>query len=149
MAAPGGADWSQPPAPPKKRRLTWLWFLIPVLLVFAVSVVLIIVFAVRAVIGPIEATDDYFALLRQERYAEAYKERCNEFRDQLTQNDFVRREQASGRVGDFDIDSFDRSDDTATTEGTASRAGIDFKVKVTLRKEDGDWKVCGIEASRK
>ncbi len=95
--APGGG-W-QPPAPPvKKRRLTWLWILIPVLLVFATSVVLIAVFAVRAIVGPIEATDDYFSALRDERYATAYDLRCTSYQAQISEADFARREQANGAV---------------------------------------------------
>jgi hypothetical protein len=150
---PGGgpvdpAGWEPPPTPVKKRRLTWLWILIPVLLVCATSVIVIAVFAIRAIVGPIEATDDYFAALRDERYAAAYDLRCTSFQAQITEADFTTREQQNGPVRDFDIDSFDTNDDTATTEGEVTRSGIKYDVTVHLEKEGDDWKVCEIEARR-
>lgn len=147
-AAPAGAGWEPPPPPVKKRRLTWLWILIPVLLVFAASVVVIAVFAVRAIVGPIEATDDYFDALRDQRYAAAYDLRCAAFQAQISEPDFEARERQNGPVRDFDIDGFDRQDDSATTDGTVTRAGIKYDVSVRLEKEGDDWKVCEIEATR-
>jgi hypothetical protein len=146
--APVDPGWQPPQPPAKKRRLTWLWILIPILAVFAVSVILIIVFAVRAIVGPIEATDDYFSALRDQHYAEAYDRRCTSFQAQISEQDFALREQQNGPVRDFDINSFDRSDDTATTEGDVTRAGLRYHVRVRLEKEGGDWKVCDIRASR-
>ena len=147
-APPAGSGWEPPPAPGKKRSLAWLWILIPVLLVFLTSVVLIVVFAVRAIVGPIETTDDYFTALRDQNYSEAYDLRCAAFKAQISEPDFAQREQANGPVRKFDINGIDRNDDSATTEGDVTRAGVDYHVTVRLEKEDGDWKVCEIRASR-
>lgn len=147
-APPAGSGWEPPPPPVKKRRLTWLWILIPVLLVFFTSVVLIVVFAVRAIVGPIETTDDYFTALRDQNYSEAYDLRCAAFKAQISEPDFAQREQANGPVRSFDINGFDRNDDSATTEGDVTRAGVNYHVTVRLEKEDGDWKICEIRASR-
>lgn len=147
-APPAGSGWEPPPPPVKKRRLTWLWILIPVLLVFVTSVVLIVVFAVRAIVGPIETTDDYFTALRDQNYSEAYDLRCAAFKAQISEPDFAQREQANGPVRSFDINGFDRNDDSATTEGDVTRAGVNYHVTVRLEKEDGDWKICEIRASR-
>jgi hypothetical protein len=145
---PPNAGW-EPPAPPvKKRKLTWLWILIPVLLVFAASVVLIAVFAVRAIVGPIETTDNYFSALRDERYSEAYDLRCASFQAQIGEAQFALREQTNGPVRTFDINGFERHNNSATTDGEVTRGGIRYQVTVRLEKEDGDWKICTIEAQR-
>ncbi len=146
--APAASGWEPPPPPVKKRRLTWLWILIPVLAVFAVSVVLIVVFAVRAIVGPIESTNDYFSALRDEKYSAAYDLRCAAFKAQISEPDFAQREQSNGRVRDFNITEFDRTGNRATTNGDVTRAGIDYHVTVRLVREDGDWKVCEIAARR-
>jgi len=119
-----------------------------VLLVFLTSVVLIVVFAVRAIVGPIETTDDYFTALRDQNYSEAYDLRCAAFKAQISEPDFAQREQANGPVRKFDINGIDRNNDSATTEGDVTRAGVEYHVTVRLEKEDGDWKVCEIRASR-
>jgi hypothetical protein len=147
--APVDSDWQPPPPAVKKRRLTWLWILIPVLLVFVTSVVLIAVFAVRAIVGPIEATDDYFTALHDENYSEAYDLRCAAFKAQITEEDFTRREQVNGPVGDFDFNGFDRTNDSATTEGDVTRSGVNYRVTIRLEKEGDDWKVCEIRARRR
>ncbi len=147
-APAAGSGWEPPPPPGKKRSLAWLWILIPVLLVFLTSVVLIVVFAVRAIVGPIETTDDYFTALRDQNYSEAYDLRCAAFKAQISEPDFAQREQANGPVRSFDINGVDRNNDSATTEGDVTRAGVDYHVTVRLEKEDGDWKVCEIRASR-
>src|SRR6476619_929762 len=120
-APPAGSGWEHPPAPGKKRSLAWLWILIPVLLVFLTSVVLIVVFAVRAIVGPIETTDDYFTALRDQNYSEAYDLRCAAFKAQISEPDFAQREQANGPVRKFDINGIDRNNDSATTEGDVTR----------------------------
>jgi hypothetical protein len=147
-APPAASGW-EPPAPAvKKRRLTWLWILIPVLLVFVTSVVLIAVFAIRAIVGPIETTDDYFTALRDQNYSKAYDLRCAAFKAQISEPDFAQREQANGSVSDFNINDFQRQNDTTTTEGDVTRSGVSYHVTVRLEKEDGDWKVCEISATR-
>jgi hypothetical protein len=147
-AVPPNAGWQPPEPPVKKRKLTWLWILIPVLLVFATSVILIVVFAVRAIVGPIEATDNYFSALRDNRYSDAYDLRCAAFQAQISEGQFAQREQANGPVRSFDINGFDRHNNSATTNGEVTRAGIRYQVTVGLEKEDGDWKVCTIDAQR-
>src|SRR5262245_31309515 len=63
---PGGAaTWAPPPGPPpKKRRLTWLWILIPLMFVLVAATVVTVIFGVKLFIGPIDATDDYYANIR-------------------------------------------------------------------------------------
>jgi hypothetical protein len=141
--APGGAGWTPPPAPAKKRRLTWLWILIPVLALFLVSLVLVIVFAVRLFVGPLEATEDYFAALRDTDYREAYSLRCDRFQRTTPLQEFE-AEHSRITIGDFDLDDFDTDGDDATTGGSVEIDGRDISVTVELEREDGDWKICGV-----
>jgi hypothetical protein len=141
----------------KKRRLTWLWILIPVLLVFVASFVVIVVFAVKLIGGPIEATNDYYADLKAERYAESYDHLCASLQDEYTQDQFVNllqgQTRAKGRVEDYDfhesdLNSNDDTDDEifsdSTVTGTVDRGNATYDTRVRLRKEDGDWKVCAV-----
>jgi hypothetical protein len=155
-----GAGWVPPGPgagpPPKKRRLTWLWFLIPTLVVFVAAFVVIIVFAVKLVGGPIEATNDYYADVKAARYASAYDHLCSSQRVNYTRRQFAdllsRDAQSKGRVEEYDFhDSELNSDDDgdtvfsdATVKGTVRRSGTDYETRVRLRKEDGDWKVCAV-----
>jgi hypothetical protein len=134
---PGGA------APVRKRRLTWLWILIPVLVVFLASLVLVIVFAIRLVVGPLEATEDYFQALRDRDYAEAYNDRCDSFQQATTLEEFA-TEHDRLTIGDFNLDHFDTDGDDATTGGDVEVNGRSIEVTVELEREDGNWKVCEV-----
>jgi hypothetical protein len=125
-----------------------LWFLIPTLVVLVAATVVVIVFAGRLVIGPIAATEDYFDHLEDGEYVTAYESRCDRFKQQLSLDDFVERERNAGTVTDFDFDDFDTDGEDAEVDGTVERGGFRFQVRVHLESEDGDWKVCEIEASR-
>lgn len=146
-AAPG-AGWTPPPAGAKKRRLTWLWILIPVLVVLVASTVVVIVFAVRLITGPVGTTNDYYADLRDGRYAAAYSELCTSVRVRISQSDFIDiqrgDEQTKGRVSSFDFHSSEVHDDTATTSGTVDRGGSTYDARVGLQKQGGEWKICAV-----
>ncbi len=143
--APGG--W-QPGPPPKKRRLTWLWILIPVLLVLVASTVVVIVFAVRLVLGPVQTTNDYYADLKDRDYTAAYGELCAAIQREITPTRFEQIQRSDvatkGTIEDYDFSSSHIHNDTATTTGTVRRAGQDYDARIGLRKEDGDWKICSV-----
>ena len=156
-AAPGatGAWGDTPGPPPKKRRLIWLWILIPVLLVMTASAIVAIVFGVKLFIGPIDATDDYYANLRDGQYAAAYDNLCAAAQRAFTVEDFIAQQESDedtkGRVEDFDFtdlefddESFDSSSIDATVKGEVRRSQATYDVRVGLRREDGDWRVCAI-----
>jgi hypothetical protein len=130
-------------APARKRRLTWLWILIPVLLVFLVSAVLVVVFAIRLVVGPLEATEDYFQALRDKNFAEAYNDRCDRFQQRVTLDEFATAHENLA-IGDFDLDDFDTDGDDATTGGDVEVNGRSVAVTVELEREHGDWKICEV-----
>jgi hypothetical protein len=122
--------------------------MIPTLLVLFASIVVIIVFAVRLFVGPIQATNDYFQALKDQDYISAYDMRCTAFRNAVSEGRFVATEQRAGPVRSFDITDFHSHGDTAETDGTVERAGITYDVTVHLVREDDDWRVCRIDASR-
>jgi hypothetical protein len=115
-----------------------------VLFVFLVSFVLVIVFAVRLVVGPLEATEDYFEALRDRDYVEAYGDRCDDFQRRVSLQDFETAH-SNFTIGDFDLDDFDTDGDDATTGGTVEVDGQRVTVTVELEREDGDWKVCRVD----
>lgn len=145
--AGGGAGWTPGPRP-KKRRLTWLWILIPTLLVFAVSTVVVIVFVAKLVLGPVETTNDYYADLHDRDYVAAYGKLCFAIQRDVSQDRYVQLQESDtrskGAVEDYDFSSSHIENGTATTTGTVVRSGSEYNATIGLRKEDGDWKICSI-----
>jgi hypothetical protein len=159
--APGAPAWGPPgqpagPAggrpPPRKRRLTWLWFLIPVLVVFLASATVVAVFGVKLYEQPIDATNDYYAAIRGGRYSDAYNQLCSSRRFTITQSDFVAqqtRENDAKPLDSYDFIGLDfpKSDDSSIdiiTTGSVTRNGVDHDVRVGMVREDDDWRVCEI-----
>jgi hypothetical protein len=142
-----GGGWTPGP-PPRKRRLTWLWILIPVLLVFAASTVVVIVFAVRLVLGPVQTTNDYYADLRDRDYPSAYDRLCSAVRSEISETRFEQIQRSDvatkGSIEDYDFSSSHIENDDATTTGTVRRAGQEYDARIELRKEDGDWRICAV-----
>lgn len=145
------AAWTQVGAAPapKKRRLTWLWILIPVLLVFIGATAVAITFGVKILVGPVDATNEYYAGLHDQNYSAAYEHLCAPLQDRYTESQFVDLqhgdEQSYGQVTSYSFDNSDIRNSRAYTTGTVSRSSSRTRrYEVTLVKEDGDWKVCGI-----
>jgi hypothetical protein len=151
-ATPG---WGQPGgASPRKRRLTWLWFLIPLLVVLVAATVVSGIFGVKLFTEPVDATNDFYADLSSGRYEEAYARLCSPAQRAFSESQFVqsqqREERAQGRISSYDFDDIELGDDNgfnddvidATVKGTIVREGRSFDVVVGLRHEDGDWRVC-------
>jgi hypothetical protein len=141
--------------PPRKRRLTWLWFLIPLMGVFVAATVVVVVFGVKLFTEPVDATNDFYADLSAGRYEEAYAALCSPAQRAFSEAQFVQdqeqTEQTQGRITDYDFDNveFSNTDDDfdsdvidATVKGTISRDGRSYDVVVGLQREDGEWRVC-------
>ncbi len=146
---PAAAGWNQPPAAaPKKRRLTWLWILIPTLLVFLVATVVVIVFAVKLVAKPIDTTNDYYSALKSGQYDDAYNELCSPLQSRYSEQDFADLQRSDartkGRVTGYDFHEFHIENGDSTVTGQVSRGSTDYDTTVGLRKESGDWKICSI-----
>jgi hypothetical protein len=146
---PAGAGWNQAPgAAPKKRRLTWLWILIPTLIVFTVATVVVIVFAVKLIAEPIDTTNDYYSALKHHEYDDAYDQLCGALQTRYSQEDFnsIQRsdEGTKGSVTSYQFNEFHIENDDSTVTGDVDRGDTNYNVRVDLRKEDGDWKICGI-----
>jgi len=160
---PAGGYGAGPPV--KKRRLTWLWILIPTLLVLVASTVVVGVYVGELVLGPVDSTNDFLADVRAERYEEAYASLCAPARRVITEADFIAQQQESeqtrGPIVSYDINDFEINDDSdafdfdvdddfadatidATTSGTVVRGSSEYDLRATLRREAGDWRVCSV-----
>lgn len=132
------------------------------LLVLLASTVVVGVFVGRLVLGPIDATNDYLADLSDGRYSAAYASLCSPARRVQSEREFVAQqrddEQTRGRITSYNIDSFEFNDNDqvtfnddgdfeganldAITKGTVVRGGSRYSIRASIRREDGDWKVC-------
>ncbi len=156
--APGAPAWGDPAArPPKKRRLTWLWFLIPLMLVFVAATVVTVVFGVKIFTEPVDATNDYYADLSAGRYEAAYARLCTPAKRAFSESAFVaepgtgraRRTAASPTTTSTTSSWATTATSTATrstppSRGPSTRDGRTFDVAVGLQHEDGEWHVCAI-----
>jgi hypothetical protein len=133
--------------------LTWLWILIPVLVVFLASSTVIGVFGVKLYTQPIDATNEYYAAIRAGRYDDAYQQLCAARRFESTLTTFeatqTRENNARPIVSyDFIALDFPKNDNSSIdiiTTGTVNRNGFDHDVRVGLVREDDEWRVCRIE----
>jgi len=146
-AGPGGVQ------PPRKRRLTWVWFLIPVLIVFLASSTVVGVFGVKLYEQPIDATNRYYAAIRAGRYEDAYRQLCATRRFATTVSAFAATEQRANDarpITAYDFIGLDFPKDANSeidiiTTGTVTRNGFDHDTRVGLVREDDEWRVCTIE----
>jgi hypothetical protein len=147
------SGWQQPVGPaPKKRRLTWLWILIPVLIVLLGSTAVVGVYAARLAIEPIDASNEYLADLKAGRYDEAYRQLCTPARFAQTNVMFRDRqlalEDARGPITSYDISGIEFPDNNTSdvidviTTGTVVRNGTTYDIRISLSREDGEWTVC-------
>jgi len=142
---------AQPGAPwVKKRRLTWLWILIPVLVVLVASTAVVGVYGVRLALEPIDETNEFLADISAGRYDEAYEDMCAAARF-AGDNPLGRQEQLDNEVGpitSWDINGIEFSDDDVSdvidviTTGTVVRNGTLYDIRVGLSREDDEWRVC-------
>lgn len=147
MSDPGTTAAPIPAPPPAaKRKLTWLWILLGALaLLVALAGVLIFVL-VRAVVGPVNATNDFLADVKAQHFDAAYGALCKDVKQSTTAAQFATQQRGinrtAGPIRSYDINSSNVTNGRAVTKGTLERARKTFQLQVTLRKEDGDWKVC-------
>lgn len=136
-----------PPAPPPKRKLTWLWILIGVLVLIATLVVVAVVLSVRTLAGPIDSTNAVLAQIKAENYAAAYRLSCAADRERYTLDQyeqvFLNTVDAEGALVSYDVNysSVDGSDaevryDVEFAGGTTDRH------EAEAHKVNGKWRTC-------
>jgi hypothetical protein len=91
---------------------------------------------------------EFFAAVKAQQYAEAYKSQCQEVKDRETQAEFTQRVTstepiASYRVGDVDLTSVELSVPVTVTYAGGTTA--DVQVNLGQDRETGEFQVCGIE----
>ncbi|MGZ6964849.1 MAG: Rv0361 family membrane protein [Acidimicrobiia bacterium] len=149
-AGPGGGWAPQGPVvAPKKRRLTWLWFLIPILVVFLAAASVAVVFGVKLFTGPVDATNDYYAELKVGNYARAYTHLCSDLQVRYTVSEFdqLQRNDARtlGRIRAYKFDTSNFENGDVFVRGTVIRSPFNqHRIEVRLVREDSDWKVCSV-----
>jgi hypothetical protein len=128
--------------------LTWLWILIPVLMVFLASTIVVIVFAIKLITGPVETTNSYYSDLRNRDYAGAYTELCGSLRSQISRTGFIELQQGDertkGRVTSYNFSNSEIHNHSAVVTGDVERGGSRYSARLALSRENGDWKVCGV-----
>ena len=135
------------PAPPPKRRLTWLWILIGVLVLIAALVVVAVVLFLRTINGPIDATSDVLAQIKAGHYAEARRLSCSADRDRFNDRQYARLlgdiVAERGAVTSYDVNYGKVDGDRAEV-----RYDIEFRRDGHERygavavKEGGNWRPC-------
>jgi hypothetical protein len=105
---------------------------------------------IRAVSGgsPENAVDDYFSAYRDADFDKAMDVTCAIDRENIDENEW-REEVSQIEELEWDVVSVDERGDEATVR---TRISVTFQgqtdtqtLPVPVVKEDGDWKVCGIE----
>lgn len=140
-APPPGAPGAEVAAPPKKK--TWLWILLGFFAFALLGIGGCSFLLFRAASAPVNASNDFMALVSEDRGNEAY--------DQLAPlcqtNDRAAFEQL---VNDVNPDSYNLNsvsvnssgDNTAVVEGTVTIGGSAQGARFDLQEIDGDWRVC-------
>ncbi len=165
-ALPPGATWSAatsgviaPPAapappvpwtaptPPPKRKLTWLWILIGVLLLIAALVVVAVVLFLRTLSGPIDATNEVLAQIKAGNYADARRLSCSADRELYDEAKYTRLftdiVSDKGAVESYDVNfsNVDGNRAEVRYDIEFSRDGHERYEAVAVR-EQGDWRAC-------
>jgi hypothetical protein len=146
------------PAPPKKRKLAWLWVLLGVLVLIAALVVVGVVLFVRGLAGPMDATDQVLEQVKaastastpdaaSRHYETAYRLSCSEDRDRYTIEQytqvFVNTKDARGAIKSYDVNYADVDGDTAEVRYDLEFAdGTSDRYRAAAHKEHGDWRAC-------
>jgi hypothetical protein len=126
--------------------------------VFTVSSVAVVAFAVRYVTEPFDASNEYLALLRAGDYREAFASQCPGVRDHQPPFFFLQHERKlsneRGRITGYDIDDWsqpaheDEGFIDRVTEGTVTRGGRTYDVSIFLARDGGEWRVCQMDERR-
>ncbi len=144
--APAPDTWV-PPAPPPKRKLTWLWILLGVLVLIAALVVVAVVLFIRTLAGPIDSTNAVLAQIKAENYAAAYRISCSADRELYTleqyEQVFVNTTDAKGALVSYDVNysSVSGSDADVRYDVEFARGSSD-RLEAEAHKENGTWRTC-------
>ena len=126
--------------PPVKKRKIWPWalggsILVLLLLVGSCSFVLF-----RAVSAPLDAANEYFEDLESQSFSEAYESQCAV---RKSSESFTAWQSSIGAdVTAHNFNSSEISGNIATVSRTVTQGGIERPVVVSLRQENGEWKMC-------
>jgi hypothetical protein len=92
---------------------------------------------------PIDATNDFLAAIEADDFDTAHDELCSVDQDEFTPES-LETLFGLGFLDDYSVNPFDvdLDGDRATVSFDADGTGETDYFEITLRKEDGDWRVC-------
>ena len=139
--------WGVPPPPglgdgPRRRR-RWPW----VLGIMLGSIVVLSigggVLFVTKVKPPIDATNEFLAAIENGNFDTAFDSLCEADQDEFSP-DSLESLFGLGFLDDYNVNPFDVdiTGDRAKVSFDARGTGDNDYFEITLRKEDGDWRVC-------
>ncbi len=99
--------------------------------------------------GLTNATDEFFSYVQQEQYEVAYASTAEDFQEVTTYEQFIDFLAYTGLDGYESATWNSRSveNNTGRLEGTVTTNGGAIPMLIDLVKEDGDWKIYGIETN--
>ncbi len=158
---PGAGPWQPPPGPPGAPVPGWpgqppakkshtlrnvLVVVGAVVLLGIAAVVVAVVFFVKAVTGPADATNDYLAALKANKTSEAYSHLCRSLQDEIGSEEFVgiirKERERNGPIVSYNVHSTEIVNGRGRTEYTLKRRRASSDIQAGLVKEDGEWKLC-------
>ncbi len=136
-----------PPAPPRRRR-RWPWILGATILFLMLAAGGCTWLALQAARPPIDAANEWLALVDEQRFDEAYDALCPGAQARL---DRAATEAELGRdfgpgLAAYRISSYQNTNGRVSVGGDVT-VGLDDDRPITLFMDDegGDWRVCGCE----
>jgi hypothetical protein len=144
---PAPPGWGVPPPPgrPDRPRRRRRWPLVLGLVLGSIVVLSIggAVLFVTKVKPPIDATNEFLAAIEADEFDAAFDELCSVDQDEFTP-DGLETLFGLGFLDDYSVNPFDvdLNGDRAKVSFDAEGTGDTDYFEITLRKEDGDWRVC-------
>lgn len=129
-----------PPRHPKPRIWTWLLLALAVVFVLIAGCTAV---GIRLAKGPIDAANQYVALLDSGQVPAAYQSLCASTRATKTLAQFTADNSAASRITDYVLSSVSTGTSQSTqVSGTVSIDGNPRSVAFQMAKENGAWRVC-------
>ncbi|MGH1502603.1 MAG: hypothetical protein ACRBI6_03550 [Acidimicrobiales bacterium] len=151
--APGYSYGAPPPtsAPEEKKSRKWPWIILLLVLLPILGIGGCVAVLYRAGAAPVNATNDFLALLDEDRNAEAYAsmiEDCSVM-DEATFVEVLETIDITGyKIDSVSVQSSTGQQSTATTGGTVEIEGAAHDAQFELRKVDDTWQVCRFDISQ-
>ena len=138
------------PTQPKKKSKLWLWITLAIvipILICAFGFGALAIFGFNAAKAPIDATNNFYQAAKEKQDLDPYT--CSKYlRTGSLNEDFAGKYKYNQQIVSYNFNSSSTVNGESTVTGTVERFGNKFyRAKVTLVREDGDYKVCKVRES--